>query len=64
MLDAKTPPEATVRCEVIQEFQLRGLYFHLGQTPTFRLTTAKLLALAKKIRVMEDVPDAFHTRAH
>ena len=64
VIETKPHPDAPVRCKVKKEFDINGLHYRVDQVVTFRLQTAKLLALAGKISLLKEAPDALHTRGH
>jgi hypothetical protein len=62
MIATKSDPDAPVKCKVLKDFEIRGIHYRGDQVVTFRLQTAKLLALAGKISLLKEAPDALHNR--
>lgn len=65
MNNVAADPDAPVQCEVLKDFEVRGIWYRTGGKPiTLRQQTAKILQLVGKIRILSLVtPDVvLHTR--
>jgi len=51
-----------VECQVLRDFELRGLWYRRGRIVEFRKETADLLAKAGKVRVIRETGIVIHTR--